>query len=423
MKRVLPIVLFLASASTAAAQSWSFGTDGIALPPSVAGAKVAGATMTCRGDTYYLQLAGVTIGSGGTGEVPVALLVDAKVFATTADQGTGLITVPDAAIGALKSGKRLTLSIPVAGLTIETTFALKGSSKALESLAGACAPAGGPEKIAGNGASMEVLAEYAAGSAIAVPFTAPPGDNRFWIGFAPVGSGPIDYLGNGYAYTSSGNPAVITAPGKPGDYELRFADDTAKTKLVGKKVTIIPGVTATLDAPAEAVGGTTISVAHSGPDGRANYVAIVPAGAGDSTFNSYHGANVTADPASVRVPATGGDYEVRYVLAVGDTAVAARRPLAVSQAPTVTLAPAEAAAGTDFEVAFGGDAPRQSADYLYIARPGASSNNYDGGYVSIPGSGNAKIKAPGEAGDWEIRYVVPDNGNWASLGSAKLTVK
>lgn len=422
MKRLLPIVFLLGSASLALAQSWSFGSEGIALPPSVAGTKVSGATMTCRGDNYFLKLADVVIGSGGSGEVPVALLVDAKVFATSADQGTGQIAVPAAALGALKSGKRLTLSIPVAGLTIETTFALKGSSKALEALAGACAPAGGPEKIAGNGASMEVLAEYAAGSAIAVPFSAPAGDNRYWIGFAPVGSGPIDYLSNGYAYTSSGNPAVITAPGKPGDYELRFADDTAKTLLVGKKVTIIPGVAATLEAPSDAVGGQTISVTHSGPDGRSNYVAILPADAPDSRNFSYQGAMTTDNPATLRVPATGGSYEVRYLLAVGEAVVAARQPLAVAQAPGVTLVSAQAKAGETFAVALGNDAPRLSGDYIYIARPGTPGNNYDGGYASVPGSGDARLPAPKEAGAWEIRYVVPDNGSWSSLGSAALMV-
>jgi hypothetical protein len=422
MKRLLPIVFLLGSTGFALAQSWSFGSEGIALPPSVAGTKVSGATMTCRGDDYFLKLADVVIGSGGSGDVPVALLVDAKVFATSADQGTGLIAVPPAALGALKSGKRLTLSIPVAGVTIETTFALKGSSKALEALAGACAPAGGPEKVAGNGASMEVMDEYVAGSAIAVPFAAPAGDNRFWIGFAPVGSGPIDYLGNGYAYTSSGNPAVLTAPGKPGDYELRFADDTAKVKLLAKQVTITPAGAATLTAPSEAVGGQTISVTHSGPDGRANTVAILPAGAPDNRNNSYHGAATSSSPATLRVPATGGAYEVRYLLAVGEAVVAARQPLTVSQAPGVTLTAAQAKAGEQFAVALGTDAPRLSGDYIYIARPGTPGSNYDGGYASVPSSGDAKIAAPKDVGDWEIRYVIPDNGSWSSVGSAKLTV-
>ena len=50
----------------------------------------------------------------------------------------GAIAVPQAALPARKSGQRLTVGFPAAGINIETVFALRGSSKALEMLAANC---------------------------------------------------------------------------------------------------------------------------------------------------------------------------------------------------------------------------------------------------------------------------------------------
>ncbi|MFZ1681529.1 MAG: hypothetical protein WAT70_10970 [Rhizobiaceae bacterium] len=423
MKRTsLALLLFLA-AQPAQAQTWSYDPAGhVAIPASVAGASVAGAMMACRGGEFTVTLTGVTIGDGAA-DAAVALLIDGKLFATTAKGGTGAIAVPADAVPGLKTGKRVTFSFPSGGRTVETTFALKGSQKAIDALAGNCAPANVPEKIAGNGGTIEVADSYQAGQLVSVPFSIPAKSNSFWVGFVNVGGGPTDYLGNGYAYTSSGNPAKITAPSKPGRYEVRLSDDTDKVMLVAKTVTITDPVAGSVSGPANAIGGQLIEVAHSGPDGTSNLIAILPAGARDSRINSQHTNNTSFSPARLRAPLTGGDYELRYLLAVGEAAVLARQPIAISQAPGVALTASEATAGQEFAVELGADAPRLSGDYIYIARPGAAGNNYDGGYFSIPGSGPVKAKAPAEAGAWEIRYVAPDNGDWAALGSAGLTVK
>ncbi len=423
MKRTSVALLLFLAAQPAQAQTWSFDPAGhVVIPAAVSGEKIAGAAMSCRGDQFSVVLNGVTIGDGKA-DTAVAMLIDGKLFATTAKGTTGAIAVPADAVTGLKTGKRVTFSFPSGGKTVETTFALKGSQKAIEALAANCAPANLPEPISANGGTIEVADSYAAGQLVSVPFSKPDKSNSFWVGFVNVGGGPTDYMSNGYAYTSAGNPAKITAPSKPGTYEIRMADDTDKVMLVAKAVTITPSVAGSVSAPASAVGGTHVDVVHNGPDGTSNQIVIMPRGAADSSVNSPHSNNTSVSPARLRAPLSGGDYEVRYILAVGEPVVLARQPITISQAAPVSLSATEATAGQEFAVALGADAPRMSGDYVYIARPGAAGNNYEGGYASVPGSGDVTIKAPSEAGAWEIRYVAPDNGDWAPLGSAPLTVK
>ncbi|MCC0029959.1 MAG: hypothetical protein H6891_06745 [Brucellaceae bacterium] len=420
--RRLPIALSLAVlAAPSFAQSWTAGDGGIAVPASVGGASVAGAAVTCRADTFYLALTGTPVGDGAS-EVPVALLIDGKLFATSA-AADGRIAIPAAAVEGLKSGNRLTLNFPSGGQSLETVFALKGSSKALETLAANCAAPDTPEQVAGNGGTIEVADAYQAGTQAEIAFTVPDKPNNYWVGFVPKGAGPTDFLSNGYAYTSAGSPAKLTVPGMAGDYEVRLADDTDKAVLAAKPVTVTAPGTATVDGPATATGGQMIEVTHSGPSGASNLVVLVAAGAGDGTYHAYQQSYTGTSPATLRAPVSGGDYELRYVLGVGQAVVLARKPITVTQAPAVTLTAAEAAAGTPVTVVLGADAPRGSGDYIYIAKPGTPGNNYDGGYVSVPSSGDAQIPAPGEAGAWELRYVAPDNGTWTALGSAALTVK
>ncbi|PHP64775.1 hypothetical protein CSC94_22505 [Zhengella mangrovi] len=433
MKPVIIAMALIATTCAAHAQSWSVESDGtVTIPPSVAGEAVSGASMVCQGGAFFLTLQDVPVGGGET-NVPIAMLIDGKIFATTASTA-GKITVPEAAVDVLKSGKRVTFSLPVDGKTLETTFALKGSSKAIKALTENCAPAAEPkevleaadaepEKATDSEFALEALAEYPAGSQASISFKVPEKANNYWVGFIGVGASDVDYYSNGYAYTAAGNPASITVPAKPGTYEVKLADDTDKVKLVARTVTVTEPVPASIDAPDTATGGQSIQVAYSGPDGTRNSIAVAPVGASGNAVYYGQSEYTSVNPVSVRVPAMAGNYEVRYVLSIGGYNVIARRPISISEAPAVTLTAAEATAGQDFEIGLGADAPRLSGDYIYIAKPGASADNYEGGYVSIPSTGNVMIKAPDEPGEWQIRYVLPNNGGRTVVGSAPLSVK
>lgn len=422
--RRIAIAFFLAFLpAPVLAQAWTAGDGGIAIPASVGGAKVAGATMTCLGGEFFLTLQGVTLG-GGSGEVPVALVIDSSTFATRAD-AAGAIAVPQAAIPALKSGKRLTVGFPAAGINVETVFALRGSSKALEALAANCpakagtAPAEQPAEAAAAdpaAVTLDFASEVPARGSLEVAFTGPAGEGD-WIGFATVGSSPSSWVQGGYAYVAQGSPQKLYVPAAYGTYEIRYVTKAYEV-LLAREVKVTGPDGASLTAPETAVGASAITVDFSGPAGDKSFVAVARADAAPSETISRSG--VYAAPVVLRAPVEAGDYEIRFV-ADGAT-ILAKKSLAVSTAPKVTLAALEASARTKLVIELT-DAPRTSGDYIYLAKAGTPDSDYGGGYVGVPTSGPASIDAPKEAGAWEIRYVVPSAGSFVALGRATLTVK
>ena len=82
--------------------------------------------------------------------------------------------------------------------------------------------------------TLDAPKEVAKGAQIVVTWTGPNGPQDY-ITIVPAGSQPGTYLS--YAYTSSGNPATITAPDTVGAYEIWYASDRIKN-VVFQRVNI-----------------------------------------------------------------------------------------------------------------------------------------------------------------------------------------
>jgi hypothetical protein len=418
---IAAILFMVAAPGVASAQSWTAGEDGsIVIPASVAGAKLAGAEIVCLDGRYDLVLPGVTIGGGNGGGSPVALLVDGSVFATAADAVTGAIPIPETALPKLKSGKRMTLSFASGAMQVETSFSLKGSSKALEAAGVRCRTAAAGGEKAAPAPAVDVALEFkptaSPGSSFEVVFKGPNGSGD-WIGLAPVGSSSGAWVGSSYAYASSGSPARFPLPTAWGSYEMRYVTGDNQV-LLSRPLEIMGEGDPSLDAPADAAGGSAIQVSFAGPGGSDAFIAFArPDDPASANLGGLSG--ITGSPVTLRVPLEAGIWELRYVSA---GAVVASRPIVVMPAPTVTIAAMDAVAGQSLSVDLP-DAPRTPGDYLYISRNAAADSDYGGGYVGIPATGPAIIPAPREAGDWELKYMVPAGGSYAVLGRARLTVR
>jgi Ca-activated chloride channel family protein len=157
---------------------------------------------------------------------------------------------------------------------------------------------------------------------------------------------------------------------------------------------------ARLDAPARAVPGSEVQVTWQGPDAPGDFLAIADPGAPAASFLAY--ARTSAgSPAVMTAPET-GDYEVRYISAAG-LAVLARAPLRVAaEAERAMTAPTRADAGA--EVVVGVAAAGDAADYVTIVAAGAPDTAF-GPYARLKGAAEVRLKAPAEAGDYEIRHV------------------
>jgi Ca-activated chloride channel family protein len=165
---------------------------------------------------------------------------------------------------------------------------------------------------------------------------------------------------------------------------------------------------------------TTVAVAWTGPNEPGDYLVIVPVGPGQEEPETRHyGWTRDGTPASLRVPATAGTYEVRYILARAGRPIG-RAPLTVTPVSATLDAPAGAMAGGNVVVQWTG--PRAPGSWIGIvpadAPPGAFIN---GGFAYLEDAASPlSLTAPAAPGAFEIRFVEGVDGT--VLASRPLTV-
>ncbi|MBM1814451.1 vWA domain-containing protein [Pseudosulfitobacter pseudonitzschiae] len=242
-------------------------------------------------------------------------------------------------------------------------------------------------------ASVTPPATATAGAMVAVPWEGPD----YTRDFIAVGKPGEPYVN--YAYTSRGNPAQVQMPVEPGDYEIRYVLDQDR-EIIATAMITISAVTAHLTPPQAAPVGATVAVPWIGPDYTRDFIAV---GKPDEPYINY-AYTKDGNPARVEMPATPGDYELRYVLDQ-DNLVIATVPLTVTDVTVTLNAPASGAAGKTIAIPF--DGPGYARDYIGIGAPGSVSYET---YVYAKKGEIAQLKLPETPGDYELFYMM-DEGN------------
>ncbi len=185
-----------------------------------------------------------------------------------------------------------------------------------------------------------------------------------------------------------------------------------------------PAPPASLTAPASALRGSTISVSFEGPATQGDFIDITPPGQPeDALAPSVNYAWVAAgNPASLRVPATPGDYVLRYVQTPpGEPArVLASQPLTVTEADAQLTAPAQAMGGSLVEATWSG--PAAEGDYLDLVPAGQAEAGGELDYAWVSQGATVSLRMPLTAGTYEIRYVVAGPGTPSIAARHPLTV-
>src|SRR5262245_27457166 len=124
-----------------------------------------------------------------------------------------------------------------------------------------------------------------------------------------------------YAYIDKPGTFKLRAPATAGDYEIRVLGATSPYPTLARRALRLESVTATLDAPAQVAAGAEFTGQWKGPNNERDYVAI-----GDAT-RKYIAYEYTRNGAAskLRAPDQPGEYELRYILGVGDTVISTRK--------------------------------------------------------------------------------------------------
>ncbi|MGB3626674.1 MAG: VWA domain-containing protein, partial [Henriciella sp.] len=119
---------------------------------------------------------------------------------------------------------------------------------------------------------------------------------------------------------------------------------------------------------------------------------------GDGTFDQDDEAST-----AIGAPSEEGDYEVRYTLN-SPRLILMRVPLTVTDGGYALSAPDEVPVSTEFEVTWSG--ALTSNDVIAIEPPDLSSAYYQGPRAKLTEGEPARITAPSEPGEYEIRYIM-----------------
>jgi Mg-chelatase subunit ChlD len=287
------------------------------------------------------------------------------------------------------SGNPLTLLVPTTSGNYEIRYHVGASGYAVL--------AKSPLVVTDAAATLEAASTVEVAGSLQVTWKGPnnPGD---FISIDPVGA-PDRTYGN-YAYSAKGSPVEVRAPDEPGDYLLRYHLANSY-RVIGAVPLKVGGVAATLEFPASARAGGTLSVAWTGPGRKGDFISIDAVGANDRTYGNYAYPE-RGNPIEVRVPDDPADYVVRYHLASGYNVIGSA-PLRVEAVTASLTAPAKVPARSVFEVNWKG--PDNAGDFITVVAPTAQEKEFGASNGYTQRGNPARLEAPREAGNYELRYI------------------
>jgi hypothetical protein len=191
--------------------------------------------------------------------------------------------------------------------------------------------------------------------------------------------------------------AFVAAPGSAPE----ATGSAAETPPPPPTPAAAPDISAELNAPASAEVATRIEVTWKGPANRDDYISVARPDQPPSAFLNRTYVR-EGNPLKLWTPSDAGDFEVRYVLGSGKKLLA-KAPIAIS-AVTAKVEPAGPVnMAAWIEVTWEG--PAREGDYISVARPNQPPSA-NVGQTPIKESKPVKVRAPSEAGDYEVRYIL-----------------
>ena len=276
-------------------------------------------------------------------------------------------------------------------------------------------------------ASISAAETAPAASMLAVEWEGPAAENDY-IAVTTAESQPFQTIYS--VKVETGNPVKLLMPGIVGTYELRYVlangimngDDEV---LATQTIEVTPH-DVTVSAPETAGVGDTIVVDWEGPGYDGDYISV--SAAGEDPWQRVYATAIKDDgPVQLLMPGEPGDYEIRYVLAVGilngDDVVLATQSITVTEQTASITAPDVAKVGEVIVVDWSG--PASPGDYISVSSAG--EDPWRRFYATaIKDDGPLQLQMPGDPGEYELRYVLAlsgSNGDDEVLATRPITLE
>src|SRR5690606_2483071 len=145
-----------------------------------------------------------------------------------------------------------------------------------------------------------------------------------------------------------------------GTYEVRYIQAQGR-KVLAREAITITAVDASVEIPATAAAGSTLTMACTGPDYSGDFISVARADVCGEADESYPYTR-EGSPLQLLRPAVAGTYEVRYIQKQKRKVMARETITITPVTASLQEVPATAAAGSRVTVAWTG--PDYSGDYI-----------------------------------------------------------
>jgi hypothetical protein len=270
-----------------------------------------------------------------------------------------------------------------------------------------------PIKLTAAQASVKGPSSVAAGAVFELAFTGPNND-RDYVAIGEASPGGRKYLD--YKYARSGSPMKLSAPDKPGDYELRYILGEGDT-IIARQAITVGAVNASLGAPAQVAAGARFKVTWTGPNNPRDFITLVKAGAAEKTYERYAYTD-KGSPLELTAPDVPGAYELRYATGQQYNTLA-RANITVGAVTASLVTPPQAVAGETFKVSWKG--PDNPRNYVTVVPKGAAESTYSSSYFyTTPKNNPGTLVAPLTPGEYEVRFSTAEK--YLTLARASISI-
>lgn len=221
--------------------------------------------------------------------------------------------------------------------------------------------------------------------------------------------GPITQEGRGGQLGSvpaTNSFATLTAPSRPGSYELRYV--TPAGAVQARRMLDVASVPILLSVPHQLGAGIPGQVRWRGPARPGDRLQIVDPATGAVVSEAPAEGTPGAENATMlRAPQAMGDYHLRYVTGARN-AVLRVLPIRVGPARTWTRSPGVVSPGESFPVTWHG--PAEPGQRFEIFSPASGSVVASAAAEPGPTGVSARLRAPSRSGGYRLRVVNAETG-------------
>lgn len=298
------------------------------------------------------------------------------------------------------SNETLTLTAPQQPGHYEVRYILRKDGRTLGSV---------PLEVIETDIQLDAPTQVAQGARVEVRWSGAVKDSDYIV---IVPAGADETIPSNRTLAGRNEVLTLTAPGEPGQYEIRY--HLRAGKLMASVPLEVIAAEVSLTAPERVLQGSRVEVRWTGVIKDNDYIAFVPEGQRDRVPGTREMTKQRESVALV-APSDPGRYEVQYLLRAGLTM--ASTPVEVVAANIQLTAPDRVASDERFTVSW--SQILKDSDYISIVPAQAEEGTR--GQAVLTGAGDEKqIKAPKEPGQYEVRYLLRDG--YRTMARRALTV-